>query len=281
LSSRGKPLTRLKSSDIISISSQLKTYNENLLLKTGRNLLGIACYSCNVEEAVIVDLLKSFSFYVVPVTAGQGIISDFSETVCAILRFLGCEAEVATKNDAVGVAQAFAQGADAIFMADDHKFIGLNLHTRSVIDNSEATGAIYGAVLDLMTGGLQGHDVLVLGCGPVGEAVASKLLSFGARVILYDINIRTAQKIKTKLLARGNISVVKSINDPEIVCQYIVDATPVKNAILNDMLSDNTYIVAPGVPLGVSRKSYTILKNRIIHDKLELGVSAMAVALLN
>jgi len=271
----------LKSSDIISISAKLKNYNENLLQKTGRNLLGIACYSCNVEDAAIVGLMKSFSFHVVPITAGQGIISDFSKTVCAVLRFLGCKAEVTTQNDAAGIAEAFEQRSDAIFMADDRKFIGLNLRTRSVIDNTEATGAIFGAALDLMTGGLKGHDVLVLGCGPVGEAVASKLLSFGARVILHDINMRTAQKIKTKLSVMGNISVVKTIYGPGKVCQFIVDATPEKNAIMNNMLSENTYIAAPGVPLGVSEKSYTLLGNRIIHDKLELGVSAMAVSLLN
>lgn len=132
-----------------------------------------------------------------------------------------------------------------------------------------------------MSGGLRGRKVLVLGCGPVGGAVANKLLSLEAQVILHDKDIRAAKTVKTELSTRGNISVIKSINDPKVIYQYIVDATPSQNAIFIDTISDNTYISAPGVPLGISQKNSTILKNRIIHDKLELGVSAMAVSLLN
>jgi pyrrolysine biosynthesis protein PylD len=283
LYSRGKPLTRLKSNDIQSISSRLEKYNQELLVKTRNSLLGIACNSYNVEEAVITGRAKSFSFHVVPVTAGQGIINDFSETVCAVLRFLGFTAEVTEKSNAAGIALAFEQGADAIFMADDHRFVGLNLHTRSVVDNSQATGRIYSAALDIMAGGIKEHDVLVLGCGPVGEAAACKLLSLGARVILRDLDILTAQKTQTKLSKLsdpGNISVTESINNSTITYRYIVDATPAKNALPNKLLSEDTYVAAPGVPLGISSKGCNILKNRLIHDKLELGVAAMAISIL-
>jgi pyrrolysine biosynthesis protein PylD len=252
-------------------------------VKTGKGLLGIACHSYNVEEAVIHDRAKSFSFHVVPVTAGQGIISNFSETVCAILRFLGFTAEVTEKSDARGIALAFEMEADALFMADDHRFVGLNLHTRSVVDNSQATGRIYSAALDLMADGIKEHDVLVLGCGPVGEAAACKLLSLGGRIILHDLDILTAQKTQAKLSnlsAPDNISVTENINNSTVTYRYIVDATPAENVIPNTLLSEDTYIAAPGVPLGISSKGCNIMKNHLIHDKLELGVAAMAISIL-
>ncbi len=252
-------------------------------MKTGSGLLGIACHSCNVDEAVITGRAKAFTFHVVPVTAGLGIISNFSETVCAILRFLGFTAEVAEKNDTAGIVLAFERGADALFMADDHRFVGINLHARSVVDNSQATGCVYSAALDLMAGGIKGCDVLVLGCGPVGEAAARKLLSTGARVILYDINNLAAQITQSKLeevSGVDDISVTESIINSAITYQYIVDATPAKNAISDKLLSENTYVAAPGVPLGISLKGCNILKNHLIHDKLELGVAAMAISIL-
>ena len=246
-------------------------------MKTGQTLLGIACHSYNVEEAVIIDRAKSFSFHVVPVTAGQGIIRNFSQTVCTILQFLGFTAEVTEKSDVTGIALAFEKGADAVFIADDLRFIGINLHTRSVVDNAQATGDIYSAALDLMADGIKGRDVLVLGCGPVGEAAACKLLSMGGRITLHDLDKLAAQDTKDKLSGLGNISVTESITDSDTTYLYIVDATPADNALPDKLLSGDTYVAAPGVPLGISAKGCDITKNRLIHDKLELGVAAMAV----
>ncbi len=99
---------------------------------------------------------------VVPVTAGLVIISNFSTTVCVILQFLGFKAEITRETDAAGVALAFENGADAIMMADDLRFTGLNLKTQSVIDNSLATGRVFSAALDLMAGGLRAQEALVI-----------------------------------------------------------------------------------------------------------------------
>lgn len=278
--SGGKLLTRLKSDDIQSISSQLNDYNQELQIKTGRSLLGIACLSCNVRESIIMNRVNSFSFQVVPITTGQGIISNFSAVVCSILQFLGFKAEVAEDSDITGLASAFRKGADGIMMADDHRFVGINLRTNSVTDNSEATGRIFSAALDLMAGGIKGNKVLVLGCGPVGEAAAQSLLAFGARVILHDINIIAAGNVKEKLTDYGDITIVESIENSVVNYQYILEATPATNSIPDELLSDNSCVVAPGVPLGLSSKGCEILNNRLVHDKLELGVAAMAVSLL-
>ena len=274
-------MTRLKESDICSIPSRLETYNRELLNITGRTLLGIACHACDVDEIEIKHQMKSFLIHVVPVTAGQGIIGDFSETVCAILQFLGFTAEVAAKSDITGISQAFEKGADAIFVADDHRFVALNLLTRIAVDNSRATGTAYSAALDLMAGGIQEKDVLVLGCGPVGEAVTRSLLSLGARVGLHDCSSRAALSLIKYIKKRATLIIEENLPKALGKYQYIVDATPAGGLIPDNQLSPDTFISAPGVPLGVSEKGRQLLKNRLVHDKLELGVAAMAVSLLS
>jgi len=274
-------LTRLNSTDIHHISSQLKQYDQKLQLFTGRGLLGIASHSCNVDEAIMEQRAATFSFHIIPITTGQGIISNFSTTVCSILQFLGFKAEVAEESDITGLANSYKKAVDGIMMADDRLFIGLNLHTRSVVNNSGATGRVFSAALDLMTGGLGGSRVLVLGCGPVGEAAAQNLLTLGARVVLYDINIAAAENIKEKFAEYGDITVTDSLHNSTARYKYIFEATPTTNSIPDELLSGDSYVVAPGVPLGLSAKGCEILNNRYIHDKLELGVAAMAVSLLN
>lgn len=179
-------MTRLKHSDIKLISSQLEKYDQELQIRTGRTLLGVACHCYGVNEAEIRTLAHSLSCVVVPITSGEGIISDFSTTVCAILQFLGFPAQVADKSDTTGIALAYEKDAHAIFMADDFRFVGLNLRTRFVADNSEATGRIFGVALDLMAKGHEGKDVLVFGCGPVGTAAIRSLFSYKAKVAVHD-----------------------------------------------------------------------------------------------
>jgi len=233
-----------------------------------------------LDKSEILPKIDRFSIQVVPVTAGLGIISNFSATVCAILRFLGVNAEITRGTDAAGVALAFENGVDAIMMADDQRFIGINLHTRSVIDNSLATGRVYGAALDLMADGLRAQEVLVLGCGPVGASAARWLLGSAARMALFDIDNAKSQALCKKLGNPENLIVEGDLTKALERYRYIVDATPAPNFIPESLLKNNSYIACPGVPQGVSARGQLMLGNRLIHDKLELGVAAMAVALL-
>ena len=276
-------MTRLKSNDISNIVSQLETYNQELLDITGRSLMGIACHAYGKDEIQIKQQIKIFSIHVVPITAGQGIITNFSETVSAILQFLGFNALVSDLSDTAGVVQAFEDKADALMMADDHSFVGLNLKTQCVTDNSKATGRVFASALDLMAKGIKNHKVLVQGCGPVGEAAARTLLSFGARVALFDIHISTAQSLKKNLFkypGGKDIVIENNLKTALLNHQYILEATPSTDTIPDELISDHMFVAAPGVPLGISHNGCNILKNRLIHDKLELGVAAMAISLV-
>jgi pyrrolysine biosynthesis protein PylD len=273
-------LTRLKTDDICDISSRLETYDLELVAKTGRTLLGIACHAGGVSEEIMTPLIKPFSIHVVPVTAGQGVISNFSETVAAILESIGFSVQVSDKSDVSGVAQAFEKGADAVMMSDDHRFVGINVKNRCVVDNSEATGRVFAAALDLMARGLKERDVLVMGCGPVGQAAARTLLSFNARVTLYDCHIATTRLLMDKLAKYGAVRVDSDIKSALLNHEYILEATPSANTIPDEYLGNRTVVATPGVPLGVSKIGCQILNNRLVHDKLELGVAAMAVSLV-
>ena len=61
---------------------------------------------------------------------------------------------------------------------------------------------------------------------------------------------------------------------------YIMEATPSADTIPDNLIGPHMVVAAPGVPLGISEKGCRLLADRLIHDKLELGVAAMAVSLI-
>lgn len=277
-------MTRLKTEDICNISSRVEHYNKRLLECTGKSLLGIACYACETDERRIKPVIESFCIHVVPDTSGQGIITGFCETVCAILRFLGFSAVVSEKADLSGVAHAYESRADAFMMADDNRFAGINLKNNCVIDNSRTTGRAFAAALDLMADGVKDHSVLIMGCGPVGAAAAQTVLFWGASVLLYDIYPQAAQSLEQRLLKDSwpgrKIEIQNDLHKGFSKTRLIIEATPSADTIEDDLISDHMVVAAPGVPLGISTAGCSILKNRVIHDKLELGVAVMAVSLV-
>ncbi len=276
-------MTRLTTNDISPIASQLAAYDSRLTAMTGRSLLGIACHAMGADEENIKKALSSFAVHVVPVTAGQGIISDFSKTVAAILSFLGFDASISSKPDVYGLSLAYEKKADGIMMADDYRFVGINLATRYVADNSELTGRVFASALELMAGGIKDKKTVVIGCGPVGESAARTLLDAGAQLVLYDIHTAASTGLKKRLGSGAGNTAVRVETDIASALSgrpYVLEATPSPAAISNDLAGGIKGVAAPGVPLGVSQTACKTLEGRLIHDKLELGVAAMAVALI-
>ncbi|MFO7911627.1 MAG: 3-methylornithyl-N6-L-lysine dehydrogenase PylD [Desulfotignum sp.] len=275
-------MTRLQPDDICYIIPNLADYSRELEKKTGRPLLGIACHACNMDERQLKDRLQDKQICVVPVTAGLGIISRFSDTVAAILTFLGCRATVADQTDVSGVAHAFAAGYDALMMADDHRFVAIDLHARQVTDNADATGRGFAAVLDLMAGGIRGRDVLVLGCGPVGAAGAGLLASKGARTALLDTDRQAAVQVRKIVSDRYRTADITIEDDLETALshnRFILEATPVPDTITGALVLPDMRVAAPGVPLGVSAEAAAMLGPHLVHDTLEIGVAVMAASL--
>ncbi|MCF8093594.1 MAG: 3-methylornithyl-N6-L-lysine dehydrogenase PylD [Desulfotignum sp.] len=276
-------MTRLQPDDICHITPNLAGYSRELEKKTGRSLLGIACHACNLDEGQCKARMQDKQICVVPVTAGLGIISRFSDTVAAILTFLGCRAKVADQTDVSGVAQAFASGYDALMMADDHRFVAIDLHTRQVTDNADAAGRGFAAALDLMAGGIRDRDVLVLGCGPVGASGAAMLASLDARVALLDKDRRAAEWVKETVSGRYRTADIIIEEDLETALSYhrfVLEATPVPDTITGTLVSPEMRVAAPGVPSGVSAEAAAMLGPHLVHDTLEIGVAVMAVSLV-
>jgi pyrrolysine biosynthesis protein PylD len=310
-------MTRLQPQDILRISSQLQTYDLNLLEKTGKNLLGIASHACGINEEQLTQIRDIVRVAVIPITIGKGLISGFSNTVKAILEHIGFRAFVTEKEDVQGISQAFEKKADIIFLADDLRFVSISVKEGIVVDNSDATARGYVAGLDLMAGGIEGRAVLVMGCGPVGRSTAKALIERGAQVAVYDILLEKSEELaKTMTHPRGcpkmqkNAQIwnstegrgepgvpssfcdshsggnpVRVIHDKEIAealstYSYIVEATHAAEVIDEEIISAQTCIVAPGVPLGVTQTALERLKGRLLHDKLEIGVATMAIEAL-
>ena len=86
--------------------------------------------------------------------------------------------------DVRGMQAAVAGGGGRVlFLADDHRFIALNLARRCCVDDDPATADGYVTALEAAAGGLYGRDVLLLGLGPVGRAAARRLVQRGAPVV--------------------------------------------------------------------------------------------------
>ncbi len=271
-------MTRLTHGDIRDISSRLNRHDQKLRAMTGKSMAQIAVKSLGAEDRIL-EKARNFSIHVIPVTAGQGVITDFSRTVCAIVRFLGFKARVADEPDVRGLANAFEQGAKAVMMADDHQFAAINLETRKVSDNAVATGRVFAAALELMAGSLKGAPVLILGCGPVGLAAARYVLEQGGIAVLFDTRPDSARQ-GAKTAGSGRVRVLDTFPRDLSAFPLILEATPSAEAIPEEMITDQLKVAAPGVPLGLNEKARARMKNRLVHDKLELGVAAMAVDMM-
>ena len=133
-------MTRLTSEIVAPIISGLDLYDTELKKKTGKNLRQIAAGSIDVDEGQIDETACSVSTAVISVTAGGGVISGFSEAVRAIARHVGFDSFVTRQKDVSGFAEGVEREADIVFLADDDRFIAVNLKERFIADNAKSTG---------------------------------------------------------------------------------------------------------------------------------------------
>ena len=275
-------MTRLKSQDIADINARLDRYDAELKVKTGNTLLGIACHAVGIGEKIVQDLTVSAKVGVVPMTCGKGVIAGFAEAVRQIAVHIGFNAFVTRHTDVAGIAEVFENKTDILTMADDNRFVALHLKNYRVIDNTVATGKGFAAGLDLMSGGLKGKSCLVIGCGPVGRNAASALINFGAKVAVYDINQQQC-KVVAEQLTRSfdtNIEVETSLEYALRRHRLLIEATNSTNVIGEKDITPETYIAAPGIPLGLSAAAYEKAMDRLLHDPLQIGVAAMLLSVV-
>jgi pyrrolysine biosynthesis protein PylD len=267
-------LTRLKQDDVVHIATTLEAYNTELVRMTGCSLREIAAYAVG-KKASEADTPKP-KIAVIPMTCGQGIIKGFVESVVSIISYLGFKTFITKSSDAGGVAEAVQNGSEILFMADDERFVAINVRTGKVSDNGDATGKGYVAGLVHMCHGLAGEKVLVIGAGPVGTSAAIALTRSGAVVSVYDIDLSASERLAVALIKQGYDATIETeLNSALNRHCILVDACPTGEFIMLRHISEDTKIAAPGIPLGVQLEGIAQLSNRLIHDPLQIGVATM------
>ncbi len=275
-------MTRLESDDIFNIPSQLEAYDEELLAKTGHNLRQIACRAVEVTEDDVQRVIATVRVGVVPIRWGQGVIEGFCEAVAGVLRYLGFDTFVTGQADIAGLAEAYDTRADVVFLSDDHDFVALNTQTRQYVHNGAATGKGFAAGLDFMAGGLGDQKVLVLGCGAVGRGAALALLNFGATVSIFDANADYTGQFLNAISGADSdrIQIVPDFEAALAGHSLIVDATNAAGIIRAKDIWPQTFIAAPGMPLGLSHDALNRVSDRLLHDPLQIGVATMGMEIV-
>ena len=272
-------MTRLRTEDVEHIRCELGAYDQQLISRTGKDLKGVASYAIGVSDGEFAEIVKSSKVCVVPMTCGQGVIDGFCDAVSGIVSHLGFDSFVTRNSDAAGIAEAFEEKSDIIVLADDNRFAAINVHTKYVSDNSEMTAKGFVAGLDLMAGGIKGKNVLVLGCGEVGNCAARILVAMGVSVTVCDIDPQPASILQKDIA--DTLKTIIQIDDnwrltPEKY-PYIIDATPTADLINASAITPETYVAVPGVPCGLNPEARKKLSNRYLHDPLQIGAATMVI----
>jgi pyrrolysine biosynthesis protein PylD len=265
-------MTRLREEDLRSIGKDLNAYDAELVKKTGLNLKGIALRAVGIAEDQMDAALSAHNVAAIPITSGQGRIGGFAETVGEILRHMGASVIRTSAVDVEGMAEAIERGAGIIFLADDRRFIAMNLPLKRAVDNGEATARGYGTALELMAGTLRDKRVLVIGAaGNVGWHAVGFLIARGAKVSAYD-----PDQDRLHALAPGvQVEVVRNLDKSLREHTIYLDASPAADIIQAKYIGPETTISAPGIPLGVTQEAYGLVQERLIHDPLQIGVATM------
>ena len=273
-------MTRLISADINDIAANLQNYDRALVAGTGYSLSGIACRAAEIDEAQIKNILPEIRVGVIPISSGEGIIGGFADAVLNILLHMGANAFVTRTTDVAGITESFEKKADIVMLADDERFVALHIRSRSIADNAVCTGQAFATGLSLMVGGLNGCEVLVIGCGPVGRSATETLIHMGSLVSVYDVNTESLiEWVKTLgPAADAKIQIVKTLDPALQRHQFIIDASPAENIIHAHHITPDTYVSAPGFPCGLDTEAQVRLAKRLIQDPLQLGVATMLVS---
>jgi 3-methylornithyl-N6-L-lysine dehydrogenase len=276
-------LTRLRTEDVQRIPQALAAYDQQLISKTGSTLKGIACHALSLPGTPFTEIVTSSKVCVLPMTCGQGVIGCFCDAVSSIIDHLGFSSFVARQSDAAGMAEAFEKKADIIVLADDDRFVAINVHTRYVSDNAEMAARGFVAGLDLMGNGLTGKNVLVIGCGDVGCHTARTLVTMGVRVSVYDIDPHRAQALQREISDEMIVTIQmdNTWHASPGKYPYIIDATPSTDVIDAALITRDTTIAIPGVPCGLSPDARKQLSHRCLHDPLQIGVATMVIDAAN
>ena len=154
----------------------------------GVDLLTLGALAADRPGPWVAERLQGRRLAALSVSAGQGVLPGFAETLASLGRGLGLEAAAMPGADEEGFRQAAAWGAEWVILADDDHFEVRDMAGLVLADNNPATSRVFVAALDILADGLAGREVLVLGLGIIGRGAATRLLELGAWPLMFDID---------------------------------------------------------------------------------------------
>lgn len=269
-------MTRLTDQDVRAFPERVRELERRLQAACGLDLRGLAAHAAALPSSWANERLAGARFAAVPMTSGLGVISGFSTAVAAVLRHLGGDAQVTAATDVSGIEEAVQAGAEVVFVADDDRFIALNVREGQCVDNDSATAEGYVAALAAAAHGLEGRRVLLLGLGPVGRHAARRLLAHGATVLAVEPRAERLRAALIQLPGLRTTTLAQGLRE----CRLIYDATPVSDLVDVGAITPETIAAVPGLPSGFTAAAQAALGPRHIHDPLAIGVAVMAARAL-
>ena len=229
-------MTRLTEDMIEDIPLNLSQHDSYLRDRMGVGLKGLA------EAAVgTVDVDASlWKVAAVPITSGEGSIESFSRSVSAVASHLGFRSWVTRGTDVTGLQEAMGECADIVILADDLRFVALNVSNRRCADNGACTAMGYVKAMELACKGVLGKDVLVIGAGDVGSRAIEILISLGAKVKVVEPNPERAERASS----RFGVEMVPGLEGGVRTHDLILNASPA--SIRSDWIGKGTVISSPG-----------------------------------
>jgi pyrrolysine biosynthesis protein PylD len=267
-------MTRLTEADVTTLTEELTAVEERLREATGMGLRDLALRAVTEEDRCV--QLHGTRVAAVPVSSGLGVIPGFSACVVATLLHLGCDAWMTAQPDVSGIQAAVAAGAEVLFLADDHRFIALNVSKGLSVDDDPATADGYVTALEAAAGGLRGRDVLVLGLGPVGRAAVRRLTAHGAAVCVVEPDGERVEAAEAVGLEFELVSLSEGLSR----CDLFFDASPVAGVIDAGDLRPGAIAAVPGMPSAFTEAAQGLLGVRHMHEPLALGVAVMVARAL-
>lgn len=263
-------MTRLKTEWIQHMLEGMEDYNQQLKLQTGVDLAELACSAWAMTKADFQKARILHRVAVVPVTQGEGIIGSFSQSVAAIVASMGFDVLVTAHSDVDGIWEGTEKGCDVFFLADDNRYMALNIGEAKASDNNYATALgfinILKALMNKHGKDIRQERILQIGYGTVGRIAADILRKEGMDFHLFDKNLELVRDVPCHKLTEA-----AQIKD----YPYIVDFTNQGGWMKKEFLHPELLYVSPGVPHSMDEEARSHYQGRWVHDNLEIGTAIM------
>ncbi|MDK2891650.1 3-methylornithyl-N6-L-lysine dehydrogenase PylD [Methanohalophilus sp.] len=252
--------------DLENLLDKLNHNNEIIKKNTGMDIAEIchAIYGTNPGNERI---------GIIPITSGNGIISNFSASLLAITDYFGMDGFITKHPDITGYYEAITGKADIILMADDHIFIAHNLRNGKIATNHVCTGVIYAEIASRYIHA-DSKEILVIGMGKVGYAGAEHLVNKGFTVYACDPDKKIMEKAKKEL------GVIPYRCDGTRKFSMVLEATPNPNTISEGMVAERCLVSTPGIPCGLPEEIGRRKGVDLVMEPLVIGVAAMLYSVI-